>query len=80
MKCACGGKTTVIDKRARRDGIWRRRKCSACGERITTIEERATGRAGRYVLTPAEEARVKLRDALAAMGELLRVIDEGSES
>ena len=39
--CACGGATEVIGKSSmnhRTDQVVRRRACTVCGERVTTIE------------------------------------------
>lgn len=39
MTCpVCEEKTKVIDSRPNLDTIWRRRECTACGYRFTTIE------------------------------------------
>lgn len=38
-QCSCGAPMEVIDSRVRKDGgIRRRRECSNCGDRFTTIE------------------------------------------
>lgn len=40
MKCECGGKTQTKETRKVEQGIWRRRKCPACGAEFATIEQR----------------------------------------
>lgn len=49
MRCSsCGGKMMVVDSRKVRSTIYRRRRCSRCGQRATSYEilvaphERAT--------------------------------------
>lgn len=42
MACPCGNKTRVIDSRAFKAYVRRRRKCLACGARFSTYEYRAT--------------------------------------
>lgn len=41
---ACGGDTQVVDSRPSGQGIRRRRRCIACGERVTTHELTTTDR------------------------------------
>lgn len=39
MKCTCGGDLQAKDGRLIPEGYWRRRKCVACGEQYTTLEQ-----------------------------------------
>ena len=61
--CACGTKGQIIDTRTPAGGDYTRRRyrCSACGDRWTTIERRAELQKGVH----AEEARRREEDALA---------------
>jgi len=53
MKCSCGGKTRVLDRR----GIYRRRECLACGIRFSTKESMVNRQSVRKKAKPIEEKR-----------------------
>jgi hypothetical protein len=38
MQCHCGGETRVLESRKTSDGLKRRRKCTLCAYRFTTVE------------------------------------------
>ena len=53
MKCSCGGKTQVLDRR----GVYRRRECLACGTRFSTKESMVNRQSVREKLEPIEEKK-----------------------
>ena len=53
MKCSCGGKTQVLDRR----GVYRRRECLACGARFSTKESMVNRQSAHKKLKPTEEKK-----------------------
>jgi transcriptional regulator NrdR family protein len=43
-KCGRSGVCRVIDSRENKDGTYRRRECTMCGTRFSTMETRIKGR------------------------------------
>ena len=59
MKCSCGGKTHVLDRR----GVYRRRECLVCHMRFSTKESIVNRQSVRKKIKPVEEKkRLRRRD------------------
>jgi transcriptional regulator NrdR family protein len=68
MRCLqCGGRSAVIDSRARPYGVLRRRRCVVCGLRFSTIE------VARDV---QRQADTRLARARALVAALVAVLEE----
>ena len=83
MQCpTCGGDTTVSETRAARHALRRRRVCSSCKQRFTTLEQvappaiRVEKRDGR--VEPYQ--RGKLRRSLARVGKHRPLDDDALDS
>jgi transcriptional regulator NrdR family protein len=63
--CECGGRSETIDGRRRPDGTYRRRRaCTVCGKRWTTIEMRIDDQLTPDALARARALTQELTDLL----------------